>query len=169
MRYEILGLLTHQMGRIDAMWDEPFAVQRDRRYSRMLRLARTAMECELPLILDGTYERTAEREALGGVARAHGYKIAYIYVYASDVEVVLARFRHRADAAFGPDHRANDPAIYFDSLARFERFTPEEVQSYDAYGELDSVTKQLTSSRAVESNLSDIFAAVQQVYAETQW
>jgi predicted kinase len=168
-QYELFGIFTHQMGRIRAMWDEPFEQQRGYRYERILHMARAAMECGLPIVVEGTFERAVERGMLTTLARANSYSVIFVYVYASNSTVVLARFRHRGNLRYGPDHRANDEAIYFDSVKRFEPLGPIETAVYDAYAEVDSVSKTLTNSRSSDATLSDVLHAVGECYRDIAW
>jgi predicted kinase len=168
-RYEVFGIFTHQMGRIRAMWGTPFEVQRAARYERMEKVTKVAVDSGITVLLEGTFERRIERAAIRSIARASGVPLLLVYAYASDPEVILRRFRHRRAELSGPDHRADDPEIYFDSLVRFERPSQEEIAAFDGYAEIDSVTKRLTRIEGEGSDLRRVMTVLEGAYAEVEW
>jgi predicted kinase len=157
------------MGPIRAMWGEAFEQQRAHRYTRALEISRAAMLNGVPLIVEGTFGSIGERMVLAEVARRAGFSTILVYAYASRHEVVLERFRHRAEQDCGPDHRAADPEIFFDSVRRFERPGPEEIELYDTYAEIDSSTKEATLVKGASPELRNVVDAICTVYHEISW
>jgi hypothetical protein len=168
-RFDVFGIATHQMGAIRAMWAEEFERQRALRYTRALAIATRATELNLPILVEGTFERLDMRRALWTIATEAKMKFVFIYAMATDSDAVNKRFQHRLHIGRGPDFRANDAAIYYDSLNRYEKPTDEETSAYDGFARIDSATKTSFDRRARGQEIDDILLAIEEAYGEISW
>lgn len=167
--HETMGLFTHQLGRISAMWGEPFFEQRARRYRNTRAILETTLGCDVSVIVEGTYSFAAERAALRDICNRHNYPCILVYAYSSDDSVIEQRFAHRALQTKGPDHHANDISIYYDSLRCFESITPIESGLYAGYAAVDSARKVITA-KSVALSLSDgVLGEVESAYQRIGW
>ena len=151
------------------MWAKEFERQRTLRYERALAIAVRAVELDLPILVEGTFERLDLRRALWRIATEAKMKFVFIYAMATDSDTIHKRFEYRLHVEKGPDFRANDAAIYYDSLRRYEKPTDEETSIYDGFARIDSATKTAIDRHARDQESDDILLAIEAAYGEVPW
>jgi hypothetical protein len=134
-----------------------------------LAIAGRAAELGLPILVEGTFEYLEARRALWRIATAAEMKFVFVYAMATDSDMVRKRFEHRLHIGTGPDFRANDAAIYFDSLRRYEKPTNEETSAYDGFARIDSTTKAFLDRHAGDEEIDDILSVIEETYRKIAW
>lgn len=161
-RYEIFALHGYQAGKINLKWNKPYRIQRQARYENLFKILNVILSCNLPVIVEGTFECKRERLRVIKICQEHKVHLIGVYCFSSNISIIEKRFKYRGRKSYGPDHQASTIAIYHDSLKSFTSINDKEIKQYAGYAEFDSAKRELKIIKASSESCFSILSLIKE-------